>query len=96
MSELTDLFGALLRVVAILLRHNSSWANSITTVAAGLAEAENEPDRQIALRKLLSMYGGMGSFNDLVIQSSSGVSPDNNELDELRSRVYALASALIR
>ena len=53
------------------------------------------------LKRLLSAYGGMGSFNDLVIHPVNGhcVAKDevdrvNHSLAELRSGMYADAKAL--
>jgi hypothetical protein len=54
---------------------------------------------------LLSAYGGMGSFNDLVICQSAvdgkfkwkdGYKEKNSRLDELRQRAYELANGIKR
>lgn len=49
---------------------------------------------------LLAAYGGMGSFNDVILQrNDSGVpakidAADNEHLDKLRSEIYNLARKL--
>ena len=50
---------------------------------------------------VLSLFGGMGSFNDLVIAAVNGnkvrrddESETNRRIDELRERIYALAREL--
>lgn len=53
------------------------------------------------INKILGAYGGMGSFNDLVIGYSMK-GPDNNyinindELDELRRTIYSLTQEIKR
>lgn len=96
MSAIESLYATLIRVIAVLVRNDSSWAKTLAALAAGMTDARNEVELQRALRHLLSIYGGMGSFNDLVLQSSAGVSPDNEALDELRSTLYSLASEMVR
>ena len=40
-------------------------------------------------RKILKVYGGMGSFNDLVLhKDNSPLGKENNELDKLRKKLY--------
>ena len=57
------------------------------------------------IEHLLSAYGGMGSFNDLVIcqsyengesQWQEGYSEKNDRLNELRGKVWELADAMRR
>ncbi|WP_236790627.1 DUF4911 domain-containing protein [Amycolatopsis sp. GM8] len=55
------------------------------------------------LRRILQAYGGMGSFNDLVIHPRNGhtISPDearqvNERLDTLRTQIYRVAHQLRR
>jgi hypothetical protein len=50
---------------------------------------------------LRTMFGGMGSFNDLVLHPRNGhsikavdVSAANEKLDELRSKIYSLVGKL--
>ncbi len=45
------------------------------------------------IEKLLGCYGGMGSFNDLVLGSSAG-NTENEELYNLRSKAWELAEAI--
>lgn len=41
--------------------------------------------------RILSMYGGMGSLNDLVLyRNGQPMVRENNELDDLRSKLYQL------
>jgi hypothetical protein len=76
-------------------RHWISW------MSQSLAQIENGNSAGIV--KLLSAYGGMGSFNDLVLSSSDGRFLEdaecqqlNQSLDTLRSELFALATELVR
>ena len=51
--------------------------------------AENSDDYSVQL--FLGLFGGMGSFNDLVLKAPASV---NNELATERTRAYKLAEAL--
>lgn len=48
-------------------------------------------DPKYASSKLMSMYGGMGSLNDLVLYSDGqALVVENNEFDMLRAQLYEL------
>jgi hypothetical protein len=60
-QELADL---LARIEALLRTHDASfWADEI-----GLCRASVEASDAYGLKRFLSMFGGMGSLNDLVLQ----------------------------
>ena len=65
-----------------------SWANAIEC-----SWSESEQDLDYAKNRIRALYGGMGSFNDLVLHSPDGVplKAENDELDDLRSQLYELA-----
>lgn len=72
------------------------WGGWLATVHAELGSLDAH-----GLTRLLSAYGGMGSFNDLVIHPVNGHSVPKEEVDlvnrsvaELRSALYADATAL--
>lgn len=61
--------------------------------ADALEKLKNEiiQDPAAASAKILSMYGGMGSLNDLIIyRNGQPLTRENNELDALRSKLHAL------
>jgi hypothetical protein len=93
MKRYPELLATLIRVIALLTRNGSSWGVTIIDLAGELVLARPE-ERSMVGRKLLSLYGGMGSFNDVVLQNRLGVSPDNDELDSLRSTLYQLCAEL--
>lgn len=66
------------------------------------AQAEIEAQDANGLRRLSQAYGGMGSFNDLVLSHLNGhqINPDqehaaNHRLDTLRSTIYSEVTALL-
>jgi len=65
--------------------------------------AEIESWDEQGVRRLLGGYGGMGSFNDIVIHPLNGhslaldeVAATNDRFDRLRSEAYRHAQELIR
>ena len=73
------------------------WSDWLTTVHAEVSAHDAH-----GLRRLLGGYGGMGSFNDLVIHPLNGhavseadVGRVNTSLDALRSALHADATALL-
>lgn len=71
------------------------WRDTLVTQGRQI-----EAGSRYGLERLLGNFGGMGSFNDLVL--TSGPSDDHvdlgatAELDDLRSRIYDGAKALMR
>ena len=63
-----------------------SWAKAFARLAT-----EYEEDSEIASRKIIALYGGMGSFNDIVFfRGGKVVAEENERLDSLRKRLYEL------
>lgn len=62
------------------------WAAALEGI-----RADFHSDPKYASSKLVSMYGGMGSLNDLVLYSDGqALVVENNEFDMLRTRLYEL------
>ena len=62
------------------------WAVALETLQNEIAI---DPIRTSA--KILGMYGGMGSLNDLILyKDGQPLAKENTELDELRSKLYSL------
>ena len=78
---------------AHLRQHDASfWANH---VAQSLGWIENSD--AYGLARFLSLFGGMGSLNDLVLQRGDDVlSAENDRLHELLRRTYEMADRLKR
>ena len=78
----------LLERVSELLNQNGEpeWGKSFRRLSIEFSTGPAE-----TCRKILSTYGGMGSFNDIVLHSPSGIplSAENDELDQLRSKLYS-------
>lgn len=74
--------------MAELLRFGSrdDWANALGKFRG---EIGNSPNATAA--RILSMYGGMGSLNDLILyRNGQPLVAENVELDALRSELYQL------
>ena len=63
-----------------------SWAAGFLRLSQEFADAP-----QATKDKIVSLYGGMGSFNDLVLyRDGKLLLSENNELDQLRSELFQL------
>ena len=90
---------ALADIVALLRSENEQhWSQYIADCRNRLVASDYS-----GIEKLLSSYGGMGSFNDLVLgysEAAGGWRPEARELNDklnlLRSRAYELAQDIRR
>jgi hypothetical protein len=83
----SDEAGILAKQAAELLSQYDveSWAQAFDKLAAAL----NGPSRKQAAIEALGMYGGMGSFNDLVLHfEGDAVIEGNNKLDRIRQKLF--------
>lgn len=64
-------------------------------LAALASGASDMRESQDVARRVLSLYTGMGSFQDLVLQDESGVRPEQNRLDRLRRRLFEVARKVL-
>ena len=93
------LLAALDQAVALLEQHSEQhWAAWLATDRARIAEGD-----RYALDNLLLAFGGMGSFNDLVLQRRDQKVPfddaqlaANRRLREYRRTIWAAAKAMQR
>lgn len=78
-SEILIRLSALLRTA-----DEPDWAGVCDRLAAGYAANPYASNREI-----LAMYGGMGSFNDIVLHNDGiPLVAENDELDSLRSLLH--------
>lgn len=63
----------------------TNWQNSFKDFIFGLEKQKNTS----VYRKILSIYGGAGSFNDLVLYKNGVLCmKENNKLERLRNGLY--------
>lgn len=85
---------AILQEMGRLLRIGScnDWAVTYENLSRQIAITPNE-----TARRILASYGGMGSLNDIVLQSKGVIlQHENEQFDALRSRLYLLCTQLLR
>lgn len=77
------------RLIDLLDQHGEeSWGAALRNL---ISEYDSNPDEVKA--NIRRLYGGMGSFNDIVFQDKNGaLGPENNELDRMRSELFAACS----
>lgn len=87
MTMLNDVDAVLSRMIELLLMGaGDNWAVALEEVRVVFCR-----DPKSASSKLLSMYGGMGSLNDVVLYGGGqALVKENNEFDVLRARLYEL------
>jgi hypothetical protein len=81
----------LLQQLADLLEQHGEepWATGLRRLLS-----EYNVDPNVAKADIRRLYGGMGSFNDVILQDSNGpLRSENDELDRLRSELYSACRA---
>ncbi|MEL7428865.1 MAG: hypothetical protein AAFN43_02585 [Pseudomonadota bacterium] len=85
--DVREFICSLVRLEDILSKHEESfWAEKITRIR----EVADKSDGN-CVELFLGIYGGMGSFNDLVLNAPPSV---NELLDLERKHAYSLAQTL--
>ena len=87
MTDIQNIQTVLTRMVELLrVGGLNDWARALEGFRG---EMQQDPGATTA--RILSMYGGMGSLNDLILYKDGKVLvQENDELDALRSRLYEL------
>jgi hypothetical protein len=83
----------LITKIAVLLEgvDQANWTQGLRNFALRLENPEPPTDRQQVVRDILSTYGGMGSFQDIVLQNSTGVRLEHKEFSRLRHLLFEQA-----
>ncbi len=70
-------------------RNEPDWSKSFVYLYKRASEAKDLESRRDLLSQARTIFGGMGSFTDLVIESGGQASrTDNRKLDEMRDSLY--------
>jgi hypothetical protein len=87
MKNLKEIEAILVRVSVLLrLGGKDEWADRIDDYQMLLAR-----DAPNGISKIIGLYGGMGSINDIVLyRKGQPLIKENNELDQLLSRLHEL------
>lgn len=90
MSESDNIVALLRRVASFLSAHgDSQWARGFERFAN-----EVPLDLESTKAKVRGCYGGMGSFNDLVLHKERvPLKDENTELDEMRNELWELCQS---
>ena len=74
------------------LHGDNGWAEQVERCRSTIAQSDYH-----GVDRLLCLYGGMGSLNDVILQSGGVVPTDDNErFDALRTDAWKQANALAR
>jgi hypothetical protein len=81
-KEIREILLEIIELLEITGEHG--WASNLKRLYA-----DNYSSRGDWLRKIKSLFGGMGSFNDLVLVRNGVICIDeNNKLSQLREQLY--------
>lgn len=91
--DIARLVGTLEAMTTLLKLHgDGGWAEQIEQCRSIIARSD-----YYGVDRLLRLYGGMGSLNDVVLQSGGVAPPEENErFDALRTDAWEQAHALAR
>lgn len=93
LNQVMPVLSTILRLLELLHREGESrWSAILLARAQALTDARTPEERAEQVRQVLLLFGGMGSFNDFVLQNADGVKPGNPALDVLRSQLFAAAT----
>jgi len=86
-EKIKEIKEIMLKIISILLDAGmEDWSAAITKLSH---EMDVDPD--CAKKKVLRLYGGMGSFNDIVIYKNGELLIEKtNEFDELKTNLFEL------
>jgi hypothetical protein len=83
-SEILDQLIELLKSV-----NRDEWAERLWRLRSDCEFAENEQDAARIRWLIRSIYGGMGSFTDLVLCKDSEILPEDESFSQLRTKLHA-------
>lgn len=80
-------------IVKVIEGYNSTWFSIINHY---LIELKTETDLSNFASEILHLYGGMGSFSDLVLQQN-GKMPieENDKLKTLKKELYKICESIV-
>ena len=89
MKDICKISSNLARTAELLRRFgHPQWADRLEECSLALPQ-----DTAYALSRLMSLYGGMGSINDVVLyENAKPLLDENNQLQGLLSELYELCA----
>jgi hypothetical protein len=95
--NLVRLAGLLEELADLLTRfEEGATARGLRRLAIEATSASSDVDQRAVVLRVVALYSGMGSMQDLVLQNSIGVRPEQVELDALRSELFDEARRRLR
>ncbi|MCA9367879.1 hypothetical protein KC887_06500 [Candidatus Kaiserbacteria bacterium] len=73
-----------------------NWANAISSLRTEYEIASTPQEKKSSLIRIQQIYGGMGSFSDLVLSDNNGrmLLDENAQLDDLRNELFVLLTKI--
>ncbi len=97
MNNINEIIKTLKQIEVILQTcSDTNWLPAIESFVSKLSSPGINDRQFVVLREIMGMYGGMGSFNDLVLFNGGKVCyKENEQLDMLRKDLYKLCKILL-
>ncbi len=95
MNDMIILINVLNKITELLSSVNEkNWNKAITYFINEAQGTKTENEKKILLSKILQIYGGLGSFSDLVIYVKGQVMiKENIKLDALRKELFNITKS---
>ncbi|MCF6472898.1 hypothetical protein FAF44_31570 [Nonomuraea sp. MG754425] len=93
-DRLRNVLLALIELLESLGEPHAGHAEGLRRLDRMVEEARDRDSPELlqdAVRTILSLYGGMGSFQDLILQNAQGVLPEQDRFQELQDRLFQAA-----
>ena len=80
----------LIKLSQLLINNNEkNWGNALLRLHKESFNYEGKNYDPYFIRRIMNIYGGMGSFNDLILHKNmKPLKKENDELDDLRNDLY--------
>ena len=98
LSDHNEGLHAILATITTLIssQSNTHWARRFTELSKQAQVISSQAEASHLASTILTMYGGMGSFNDLVLFNGSVVDAEaNRRLDRLRKELFEAARSIL-
>lgn len=98
-DRLRNVLHALIELLESLDEPHSSYAEGLRSLDLQVEEARDRDSPELlqyAVRDVLGLFGGMGSFRDVVLMDARGVLPEQEEFYDLRHQLFEAARDELR
>jgi mannitol-1-phosphate/altronate dehydrogenase len=96
--EALDLMKNRIERIIVLLKKadETEWESYFKKVFSEIENAKNKDTANQIARDILGLFGGMASFNDLILSKNAKMLiKENDELKRLKNKIFKIASNML-